>query len=146
MTEASCLDFAFWEGDEDDPAFFPLCLPPPASKCRGTLCHLRQERRNLSVKQIDALVRFSSSSCSPVVPVLPPHGRAHRLEVRLAAETPDVPQLDGLVLAVGDEVATVSPAGQFTLVFAISPIRHDFVMRFCLTDDVNVTHPLDRCM
>ena len=91
-------------------------------------------------------MRFSRSSCSPVVPVLPPHGRAHRLEVRLAAETPDVPELDGLILAVGDEVATVSPVGQFSLVFAMSQIRHDIVMQFCVTDDVNVTHPLDRCM
>ena len=81
-----------------------------------------------------------SRSCSPVVPVLLPHGRAHRLEVRLAAETPDVPELDGLVLAVGDEVAAVSPVGgQFNLVFEITPFQYDFVMRFCATDEVNVT-------
>ena len=46
---------------------------------------------------------------SPVVPVLPLHRRAHGLEGRLAAELPDVPQLDGLVLAVRDEVAPVAP-------------------------------------
>ena len=83
-------------------------------------------------------MRFSRSSCSPVVPVLPPHGRAHRLEVRLAAETPDVPKLDGLILAVGDEVATVSPVGQFSLVFAMSPIRHDIVMQF-LSDFLHIS-------
>ena len=42
MTEASCLEFAFWpEEDEDELPFFPFGLPPLASKCRGTLCHLK---------------------------------------------------------------------------------------------------------
>ena len=84
---------------------------------------MKEKKGHFSVTRIDPLMRFSRSSCSPVVPVLPPHGRAHRLEVRLAAETPDVPELDGLILAVGDEVATVSPVGQFSLVFAMSPIN-----------------------
>ena len=47
--------------------------------------------------------------CSPVVPVLALHRRAHGLEGRLAAELPYVPQLDGLVLAVRDEVPPVAP-------------------------------------
>ena len=47
--------------------------------------------------------------CSPVVPVLTLHRRAHGLEGRLAAELPDIPQLDGLVLAIRDEVAPVAP-------------------------------------
>ena len=40
MTEASCFEFALREEVEDELPFFPFCLPPPASKCLGTLCHL----------------------------------------------------------------------------------------------------------
>ena len=111
----------FLGGGRGRAGLLPPLSPPAGVQVSGDALPSEGRKGNFSVKQIDALVRFSSSSCSPVVPVLPPHGRAHRLEVRLAAETPDVPQLDGLVLAVGDEVATVSPAEQFTLVFAISP-------------------------
>ena len=112
----------FLGGGRGRPGLLPPLPPSAGVQVSGDALPSEGRKGNFSVKQIDALVRYiSSSSCSPVVPVLPPHGRAHRLEVRLAAETPDVPQLDGLVLAVGDEVATVSPAEQFTLVFAISP-------------------------
>ena len=48
-------------------------------------------------------------SLPPVVPLLVTHHNPAPLHGGLAGEPPDVPELDALVLAVGDEVAAVSP-------------------------------------